>query len=59
MFADDVAALVTAPNIPELNRKLSVVAEHQNAWFEANSFALNLDKTVTYILTSPIDRRRP
>ncbi|KOB68734.1 RNA-directed DNA polymerase from mobile element jockey [Operophtera brumata] len=45
MFADDVAAVVTAPTTSDLKQKLSDVTKQLCDWFRINGLALNLDKT--------------
>lgn len=45
MYADDVAAIVTAPNIDRLEENLNLTASNLAAWFRANGLGLNLKKT--------------
>ncbi|XP_063381250.1 uncharacterized protein LOC134667766 [Cydia fagiglandana] len=45
MYADDVAAIVTAPSIDQLESKLNLVAGQLSNWFEQNGLILNLTKT--------------
>lgn len=45
MYADDVAAVVTAPTDSQLERRLNSVVECLETWFRSNGLALNRDKT--------------
>ncbi|XP_063379476.1 uncharacterized protein LOC134666254 [Cydia fagiglandana] len=45
MYADDVAAIVTAPTTRELEHKLNSVVQRLEFWFRLNGLALNRDKT--------------
>ncbi|KAI5643542.1 reverse transcriptase (RNA-dependent DNA polymerase) domain-containing protein [Phthorimaea operculella] len=45
MYADDVAAVVTARSEIELEQKLTKVVKQLMEWFKWNGLALNLDKT--------------
>lgn len=45
MYADDVAAIVTANNLEELEIKLNTVASELLLWFKINGLKLNLSKT--------------
>ncbi|XP_061729284.1 uncharacterized protein LOC133534207 [Cydia pomonella] len=45
MYADDVAAIVTAPTTRELEHKLNSVVQRLELWFRLNGLALNRDKT--------------
>lgn len=45
MYADDVAAIVTAPTIDQLESKLNETTARLAEWFTINGLALNLGKT--------------
>lgn len=45
MYADDVAAVVTASTVDSLERNLNGTASELAAWFRVNGLALNLSKT--------------
>lgn len=45
MYADDVAAVVEAPTMEVLERRLSMAAEELHHWFRINGFLLNVTKT--------------
>lgn len=45
MYADDVAAVVKAPNMEQLERRLNMVANQLHVWFSINGFLLNVSKT--------------
>lgn len=45
MYADDVAAVVTAPSIDKLEQRLNDTAAVLSDWFSRNGLALNLKKT--------------
>lgn len=45
MYADDVAAIVTAPNVDGIEKVLNETAAQLAHWFRTNGLALNLRKT--------------
>lgn len=45
MYADDVAAIITAPTAPGLERRLNSVVRRLERWFQSNGLALNREKT--------------
>lgn len=45
MYADDVAAVVTATSVDSLEEKLNVVARELQQWFSKNGLILNVKKT--------------
>ncbi|XP_063395649.1 uncharacterized protein LOC134680448 [Cydia fagiglandana] len=46
MYADDVAAVVTAPTSHELEQKLNYTVQRLEWWFRLNGLALNREKTM-------------
>lgn len=45
MYADDVAAVVEAPTVNELEARLTSVASQLHQWFSCNGLVLNVTKT--------------
>lgn len=45
MYADDVAGIISAPNVDSLEARLNEAANQLSQWFSINGLALNLTKT--------------
>jgi hypothetical protein len=45
MYADDVAGIISAPNVDSLETRLNNAANQLSRWFSLNGLALNLTKT--------------
>ncbi|XP_047987684.1 uncharacterized protein LOC125227413 [Leguminivora glycinivorella] len=45
MYADDVAAIVTAPTVESIEQKLNQTTAQLAEWFDVNGLSLNLKKT--------------
>lgn len=59
MYADDIAAIVTAPSIDLLEGKLNGVALQISRWFKDNGLVLNLSKTnfIHFCLSGRLQRQ--
>ncbi|KAI5643457.1 reverse transcriptase (RNA-dependent DNA polymerase) domain-containing protein [Phthorimaea operculella] len=57
MYADDVAAIVTAPTASSLEPMVSQTVQQLEWWFRSNGLALNRDKTC--VMTFCLNGRKP